>query len=98
MSKLEIIETLMLDILVIARSDGVSAETLSEYSSQECVELADMFMVSCPTLRRFSFATPVSSISSGEHRAYPCYVRGHDGKVQLEGFNRVDKDSWRDGM
>lgn len=88
----------MLDILGIAGSDGVSSGTLSEYNSQECVELADMFMVSCPTLRRFSFAIPVSSVDSGQHRVYPCYVRGRDGKAQLEGFNRVDKDSWRDGI
>ena len=97
-SGLEIIETLVLDILMTAPSDGVSSRPSSEYNSTECIELADMFMLSCPTLRHFSFATSVSSIDSGQHRVFPCYTRGPGGKAQLEGFNLVDKDSWRDGV
>jgi hypothetical protein len=90
LSRLENIETVMLDILMTKSS--------REYNSKESLELAEAFMASCPTLRRFSFGVPFDSIDSGQPRIYPCYARKPGGKVQLEGFDVIDKDSWRDGV
>jgi hypothetical protein len=89
-STLEHIETVMLDI--------VMTNVSNEYNAKEGLELAEGFMGSCPSLHRFSFGAPVSSIYSQQCRMYPSYVRSAGGKVQLEGFDIVNKDSWRDGV
>ena len=89
-STLEHIETVMLDI--------VMTNTSNEYNAKEGLELVEGFMESCPSLRRFSFGAPVSSIDSKRCRIYPSYVRNAGGKVKMEGFDIIDKDSWRDGV
>jgi hypothetical protein len=99
--RLEYIETAMLDILMTADPDEAPPtfpHIGSDYNSKECLEVAVMFMASCPNLRRFSFAVLASHDNDGQRRIYPCYMRRPGRKVQLEGFDLVDKDSWRDGM
>jgi hypothetical protein len=99
-SRLENIETVMLDILVTEPSDEDSTypRLSSDYNYEECLKVASTFMASCPTLRRFSFGAPVNSNNGEPRRIYPCYVRSSGGKVQLEGFDLIDKDSWRRGI
>jgi hypothetical protein len=102
-SRLESIETVMLDldILMTARSsdDSPTCPRLgSTYNSKECLVVAGTFMATCPTLRRFSFVAPVTSNNDGPHRSYPCYMRSLSGKLQLEGFDLIDKDSWLDSV
>jgi hypothetical protein len=87
----------VLDIPMITTSSADEGahirHPLAEYRVKECSGFSNTFMA-CPTLRRFSFTLPVSD----ERREYPCYTRGPDGKAQLEGFDLVGKDSWRDGV
>src|ERR1700683_2156776 len=100
LSKLENIETVMLDILMTTSSE-VYLPTCLRFSSdksskEQCLAVAEAFMASCTTLRRFSFSALGSSVGAG--RIYPCFVRRPGGKVQLEGFDLIGKDSWRDGV
>jgi hypothetical protein len=87
----------MLDILMTTSSETDLPTRLcfnpDYHSREQCLKVAEAFMVLCPTLRRFS-----SSVDGGQCRMYPCFARRPDGKVQLEGFDLIDKDSWRDGI
>ena len=100
-SRLDDIDTVMLDILMTTNSDEDSPTCppiSSDFDFEECHTVAETFMASCSTLRRFSFVAPVSSMDDGRRGIYPCYTRNSGGEIRLAGFDLIHEDSWRYGV
>jgi len=59
-------------------------------SQELCLEVAGLFMTSCPSLQRVTFPARGRWVRG----RCPCYVRRQGGRVELEGFDIIDEESW----
>jgi len=92
------LESLLLEANFETTHADISRSRLSSHATGQTLETANAFVASCPTLHRIAFAIQVhdSQTHGLEPRIYPCYTRTSSGRLALEGYDILNKSSWRE--